>query len=84
MPRYFTHLYNSIGHLPDEEGVWLADLDEARQVAIINIRSLLSEELKGGSVNLNGRIEVADESGKRLLVVPFAEAVRVIADDTRS
>ena len=77
MPRYFLHVYNRIGHVPDEEGRDFDDLDAATEAALEGVRSVLAEEVRGGALDLDGRIEIADPSGHILRVVPFAEAVEM-------
>lgn len=77
MPRYFLHLHNNLGPVTDEEGQDLPDLEAAHLEAIRNIRGLLSAELKEGQIDLSGRIEIFDEPGNLLRVVPFTDAVRV-------
>ncbi|TMJ20275.1 MAG: hypothetical protein E6G92_11155 [Alphaproteobacteria bacterium] len=78
MPHYYFHVHNSIGFVEDEEGRDLPDRDVARQEAIKGIRSILSEDVLGGFIDLAGRIEVVEEgSGDPALTVPFDEAVDV-------
>ena len=77
MPRYYFHLYNRIGSSDDGEGRDLASLDVAQAAAIKDIRSILGEEVRQGSVDLTGRIEIVDAAGARLLTVPFADAVEL-------
>ena len=79
MPHYYLHQRNDI-YVADEEGEDFADLDAARQKALIGARSILSEEVKHGSLDLNGVIEIA-EGETVVLVVPFAEAVVVKTGD---
>ena len=78
MPRYFFHLYNDVV-AEDEEGQDLPDLAAAREYALRNIRDLMTEEVMKGRLILRHRIEIADEQGKRVLTVPFSEAVTVEA-----
>ena len=80
MPRFHLHVYNSTGYTCDEEGVDLSGLDEAKAQAVCGIRSILREEILGGSVDLRGRIEIADGGSAVLAVVRFAEAVEVHLD----
>lgn len=77
MPLYFLHIHNSTGFAEDEEGQELADLDQARAKAVEGIRSMLASEVLKGSIDLCGRIEIADDAGNPLAVVPFREAVAV-------
>jgi hypothetical protein len=69
MKRYYLHLFNSAGSAPDEEGKELPSLEAARELALLSIRDLLSEEAK-----VRGRIEIADETGQLLATVHFPEA----------
>ncbi len=77
MPRFHLHIYNSGGTSCDEEGLELPDLDSARAYAIDGIRSLASEEVRAGRLDLAGRVEIADEAGTVLEVVGFPEAVEI-------
>ena len=77
MPRYYFHVRNSSGHLGDAEGEELPTIEAARSVAIAAIRSIISDESKTGKVDLRGRIEVTDEDGATLLLVPFSDAIEV-------
>jgi len=76
MPRYYFHLHN--GALArDEEGRELPDLEAARQEAIKAARELMGEDIKEGLLRLGHRIEIGDEDGREVLMVPFAEAVMI-------
>ncbi|WP_093664969.1 DUF6894 family protein [Sphingomonas gellani] len=83
MARYFLHLSNSFGFIHDEEGAEAADLSDARTLAVTTIRSLLSDEIKDGRFNLKGKIEIADDRGVQLAVVPFSDAVEVADANAR-
>ena len=79
MPKFFLHVANSAGFAQDREGADYADLDGARREAVRSIRSILAEELKqGGTVDLRGRVEIADEGGMLIASVEFPSAVRVV------
>lgn len=75
MPHYFLHVRNS-DYVEDEEGMDLLDIDAARQAAVLGARSILSEEVKQGEIDLRGAIEIA-EGEATVLVVPFTDAVAV-------
>jgi hypothetical protein len=77
MPRYHLHIYNRAGVSRDEEGLELPDLEAARESATEGIRSILSEEVRGGRFDLEGRVEIADGAGTVLEIVRFPEAVEV-------
>jgi hypothetical protein len=77
MALYFFHLRNSSGYLLDEEGQEFPDLETVRAEAVRTVRSILSEELKAGQIDLRGRLEVTDAEGALLLTLPFSETVEV-------
>ena len=79
MPRYYLHLYNCLGDVRDDEGEELSALEDARDCAFQAIRDILSEEVRQGRIDLRGRIEIAD-AGKRVVeIVPFSDAVEILA-----
>ncbi|MDX3899174.1 MAG: hypothetical protein QHC40_01435 [Sphingobium sp.] len=75
MARFYLHLHNRTGLVPDEEGTELPDLDAARQIAVDAIRDLISEEARSGLIDLRGYIEIAEESGKAAVRIAFSSAV---------
>ena len=81
MQRFFLHIHNGFGFVPDKEGVSLSGLDAARAQAIVSIRSILAEEVNmTGLIDLGGRIDIVDEEGT-VTAVPFGEAVEVRGKD---
>jgi hypothetical protein len=64
MAQYYLHIHNSHGAAEDDEGVEAASLSEAKEKALTGIRSLLSSEVANGRMNMKGRIDIADGSGK--------------------
>lgn len=74
MPRFFFHLYDRSGFVEDEEGVEVADLEAVRAMALKGARSIISNDVEQGRLDLDGRIEVFDASGALVLVLPFREA----------
>jgi hypothetical protein len=77
MGRFYFHVYNRIGLTRDEEGSELPDLAAAREKARDGIRSILSEEVRHGSLDLRGRLEIANAASEVLAVVPFREAIEL-------
>ena len=76
MPRYYFHIRD--GELVcDEHGVIFASDEEARREAIRAARDIMAEQVRQGTLSLSDRIEIADDSGKRIMMIPFAEAVRI-------
>jgi hypothetical protein len=84
MPRFYLHLINRTGSARDEEGVELADAQAAQARAVEGIRSILADEAKAGRLDLDGRIEIADESGAILRVVPFEAAFEILPGGDRA
>ena len=77
MARYFFHIHDGSGHMPDEEGTELADLDAVRARAIHDARALMAADIETGRLDLTDYVEVADEGGAVVLTLPYAEAVLV-------
>jgi len=76
VPRYFFHLHDDMTVI-DEEGAELSSAAAARERAIRNARELACAEVMRGHLVLRHRIDVADESGKVLFTVRFADVVAV-------
>lgn len=78
MPRFHMHLKNAHFDHPDEEGVQLADIADARSNAIVGIRDVLSHEVREGKMDLRGKVDIKDDEGKVLLTVAFSVAINII------
>jgi hypothetical protein len=78
MPRYHLNLFNGTGSVIDEEGLEFPDLAAARAEAVRDIRSILSDEVLKGRIDLQGRIEIAEPAGTVCATVRFTEAVELI------
>ena len=76
MPRYFFHIYNHDVTM-DEEGRDLPALEAARDLALESARELVCDSVHEGHLNLDHRIEVADERGDILIVLTFREAFTI-------
>ena len=75
MRRLHFDLHNGTGFTADEEGREMADDDDPRTFAIRSIRSILSEEVMMGLVDLTGWIDIRSETGIQFGRVTFSEAV---------
>lgn len=80
MPHYFFNIFDDEAAL-DEDGIELPDLAAARHEALEGARDLACEAIHNGHLNLDHYIEVADESGTRLLTITFREAFTVTGRD---
>ena len=61
----------------DQEGVALPNDAVAMQKAVESARELATESVRQGHLILDHRIEVEDESGRRVGVVHFRDVVQV-------
>jgi hypothetical protein len=75
MPRYFFHVREGAELTRDPEGQELPNAEAARTEAIRASREILSEKLLHGG-NLGGRqVEIADETGRVVDVVPARDVL---------
>jgi hypothetical protein len=75
MPFYHLHLSNASIEATDQEGIEVNDLAEARRRAVEGIRAFLGHELMKGTLDLRGRIDIANDTGSVVATVPFADAI---------
>ena len=76
MPRFYFHLHDNLV-TPDEEGQVLPTVECAVEEAKRGAIELACAELQNGRLNLSHRIEVTDENGQVVAVVPFRDTVEV-------
>ena len=76
MSRWFLHVHDGTVAFLAPEGSELPDLAAAREEASIAARELVADGLRGNENRTDWRIEVADETGASVLVVPFTDAIR--------
>ena len=81
MPIFFLNIRNGFGFAPDEEGHDLPTPQDAKEEAVKGARSLLGSELVEGRLDLRGRIEVADASGKLIDIVRFSDVVDILTGE---
>jgi hypothetical protein len=67
MPRYFFNIRDGYDVDEDEEGIELPDIEAARAEALATVEELRDELQDAGNIEL----EITDETGRRLLTVPF-------------
>lgn len=79
MSRYHFNVYNGSGLVEDEEGRELPDLEIVAGEALKGVRSILSDEVKQGRLDLRGRLEVEDGEGTIVLTLHFKEAIEILA-----
>ncbi|MGO7780613.1 hypothetical protein ACC717_10890 [Rhizobium ruizarguesonis] len=76
MPRFYFNILSEAGSLDDWEGTELADLDAARIEAVRDARALMSSAVLLGYDIASRSVEIRNETGDILLVMPFSEAVK--------
>lgn len=75
MARYYFHIHDSHGLVPDDEGRELPDLETVRRQALKGARSIISDDVMHGYVDMERRIEVMDDASAHVLAIPFDEVV---------
>ena len=76
MARFYFHVHNDVVTI-DEQGLDMSGPAAAREQAIIEARELACETVRKGYLQLSHRIEVVDESGKRIANVTMRDAIEV-------
>jgi uncharacterized protein DUF6894 len=76
MQRYFFHVRDGQGFVPDEEGVVLANMAEARVEAVRSARDILADQLREGKALDGQKIEITDAAGQVLETLAFKDALR--------
>jgi hypothetical protein len=75
--RYYFHLRESETYLVDEEGLELNGTDAIVAAATAGARSVIANEVIRGKLPLMAVIEVDDQTGRRVLELPFRDAVQL-------
>ncbi|HEX8217336.1 MAG TPA: hypothetical protein VF577_07715 [Allosphingosinicella sp.] len=76
VPKFFFHIHDDI-FVRDEEGLELSDVAAARATAVASARALMCDQVTNGQLNLGHRIEVEDDAGEPVLMLPFGDAVEI-------
>jgi hypothetical protein len=71
MPRYFFHVRNGSELIPDPKGVELPDLRSAPDELQRAVREVLNEDAFRSELGANRQIEITDEQGRLVLLIPF-------------
>jgi hypothetical protein len=74
MKRFFFNIVTAAGKILDPEGTELGNLDIARTEAIKDARMLMSDALMEGKDISSRSMEITDETGEVLLMLPFVSA----------
>jgi hypothetical protein len=82
MRRFFFHLQNRDGVIPDNEGVVRQDLESARSTAVAGARELMGSDLRYGILDLDQSIVIVDQAGMQLDEVQFATVFKIVCTDS--
>jgi len=77
MPRYHFHVCNGDGFTENKVVQDFAGPEAARAEAIRIARSIMSDELQSGQMNLASFVEIEEEGGNLLATITFPEAVEI-------
>jgi hypothetical protein len=75
MGRFYFHIRLGDRLVPDEEGEVLPDVLAARREAERSARELLADAIKLGKAEVPEAFVIADEHGREIGTVPFAEVL---------
>lgn len=78
MPVYFIETVDDWGRAEDEHGFECDTLDRARNHALEGIRSLLSNDLLGGHLDLNGYVSILDVRRSEIETVQYEDALTIV------
>jgi hypothetical protein len=74
MPRYHFNVVTPTETIDDPEGAELSSLEAARGEAIKDARQLMASAMLSGHDISTRRIELTDDDGQLVLVIPFTDA----------
>jgi hypothetical protein len=75
MSRFYFHIRDGEGLVPDEEGMDLLDLEAAKNEAVISAREIMANNLRSGRP-LNGQwFEIVNEAGDIVATVKFKDVI---------
>jgi hypothetical protein len=77
MARYWFHLRGGTADVIDHEGNELENMAAVRDYALAAARDTLSNELKGGRLDLRYRIDAEDVSRQVIYSLPLADSFRL-------
>jgi hypothetical protein len=78
LSKYFFHLRDGVDLVLDEEGRECDGLDAAVILALQDARSILSEEVQSGLIDLDRHLDVETADGVVAHRLEFADAVRIV------
>ena len=81
MARYYFHLRDGVDVLLDEEGRELTDEAAIGPAALIEVRSIISDDARGGQIRLDQRIDIENSARVIVYSLAFKDAVEIVQPD---
>jgi hypothetical protein len=75
--RYYFDLHECGKQIPDEEGRELPNSAAARDVALMEARTIMAAEVQEGRLCLACHIDVLDQDRRPVLKLPFEQALEI-------
>jgi hypothetical protein len=69
--RCYFHLVNGDETIPDDTGVEVSDVDDAKAQALMAIHEIREEAIQVGASWRGWRLDIVDRSGRILLSIPL-------------
>ena len=83
MSRYFFHLRDGEDVLLDPEGRQIEGAEAIARAALIEARSILSDDVLKGRIDLDCRIDVEDDDRNLVHRLHFADALAIVGGPPR-
>lgn len=77
MARYFFVVHDAQGQSDDDDGLELVDLDSARNEAIAGARSIMSDSIGRGTLDLTAYIVIENDRHTEMECVRFRDVVSI-------
>lgn len=77
MSKYYFNIRIGDNVLPDPEGAEMPDIEAAHAEAIISAQEILAEKVAGGKLVNGQTLEIFDQDGALVAVVPFKKALKL-------
>lgn len=78
MPLYFFHSREGGAFVPDEQGRTFDNIEAATTNAVTEARALMAYQVRDGTLNLDGEIQITAVGGVRLATISFEQALEVV------
>lgn len=76
MPKFFLHQVSPGRRIPDPDGAEFQTLEDARIEAVAAAQEVAADSLRAGKGLVAITIEIADEAGNIVAVVPFHDVLK--------